>query len=107
MSNTTVHLPVGAESALSWRTCASRGAALAELALSRRTRGLVQAACVSIQFPDPHFKKRHHKRRIVQPGLVDAVADVLSPGRKVFLQSDVREVAVAMREQFEKYSRGR
>mmetsp|Transcript_11142 Transcript_11142/g.23250 ORF Transcript_11142/g.23250 Transcript_11142/m.23250 type:complete len:359 (-) Transcript_11142:459-1535(-) len=66
-----------------------------------------QVACVSVQFPDPHFKKRHHKRRIVQPQLVDAVADVLPPGRQVFLQSDVREVAVAMREQFEKYSAGR
>ena len=42
-----------------------------------------QVACVSVQFPDPHFKKRHHKRRIVQPQLVDAVADALLPGRKV------------------------
>merc|ERR1719326_2736999 len=25
---------------------------------------------VSMQFPDPHFKKKHHKRRHVQPQLV-------------------------------------
>mmetsp|Transcript_15948 Transcript_15948/g.44534 ORF Transcript_15948/g.44534 Transcript_15948/m.44534 type:complete len:336 (-) Transcript_15948:24-1031(-) len=62
---------------------------------------------VTIQFPDPHFKKRHHKRRIVQPRLVDAIAKNLSPGGKVFLQSDVEEVAAAMRANFEKHGAGR
>lgn len=55
----------------------------------------------SIQFPDPHFKKKHKKRRMVQPGLVDVVCATLRPGGgEVFLQSDVEEVAQSMRECF-------
>lgn len=55
---------------------------------------------VSIQFPDPHFKKRHHKRRVVQPELVATVAEELSPGGFVFLQGDIHEVVLEMRERF-------
>jgi tRNA (guanine-N7-)-methyltransferase len=33
-----------------------------------------------VQFPDPHFKKRHKKRRIIQPGVVQAVKQLLVPG---------------------------
>lgn len=59
---------------------------------------------VTIQFPDPHFKKRHHKRRIVQQQLVEAISHRLRPGGRVFLQSDVEEVATAMRDQFERHA---
>jgi len=34
----------------------------------------------SLYFPDPWPKKRHHKRRIVQPGFVSLLADKLAPG---------------------------
>ena len=56
---------------------------------------------VSIQFPDPWFKKRHQKRRVVQPGLVLELAEYLPAARWVWLQSDVEEVAIAMRERFQ------
>ncbi len=56
---------------------------------------------VSIQFPDPWFKKRHQKRRVVQPGLVLELAEHLPVNGWVWLQSDVEEVAVAMRDQFQ------
>ncbi|XVF06746.1 hypothetical protein REPUB_Repub06bG0077000 [Reevesia pubescens] len=56
---------------------------------------------VSILCPDPHFKKRHHKRRVVQKPLVDSILTSLMPGGKVFIQSDVLEVAVDMRKQFD------
>eukprot|EP00873_Tetraselmis_striata_P015916 jgi/Tetstr1/436180/TSEL_025025.t1 len=65
-----------------------------------------ELALVSIQFPDPHFKKRHHKRRIVQPELVEAICRRLRPGGRVFMQSDVEEVAAAMRDQFERHAGG-
>lgn len=55
---------------------------------------------VSIQFPDPWFKKRHQKRRVVQPKLVNAVAEYLAIEGEVFLQSDVEEVAREMRDRF-------
>ncbi|MEC4804704.1 MAG: tRNA (guanosine(46)-N7)-methyltransferase TrmB [Jaaginema sp. PMC 1079.18] len=53
---------------------------------------------VSIQFPDPWFKKRHAKRRTVQPELIATLAQHLSPGAKLFLQSDVKWLAQEMRD---------
>jgi len=49
-----------------------------------------------IHFPDPCFKKKHHKRRIVQPRLVRDMAEVLPIGGRVYLQSDVRLLAEEM-----------
>lgn len=51
---------------------------------------------VSIQFPDPWFKKRHQKRRVVQPQLVTDLADFMQAGAWVWLQSDVEAVAEDM-----------
>ncbi len=56
---------------------------------------------VTIQFPDPWFKRRHQKRRVVQPELVTAVASHLVVGGQVFVQSDVQEVAAEMVARFE------
>ncbi|KAK7350532.1 hypothetical protein VNO77_09250 [Canavalia gladiata] len=56
---------------------------------------------VSILCPDPHFKKRHHKRRVLQNPLVGAIVDNLMPGGQVFIQSDVPEMALDMRNQFD------
>ncbi|KEH17992.1 putative tRNA (guanine(46)-N(7))-methyltransferase [Medicago truncatula] len=56
---------------------------------------------VSILCPDPHFKKKHHKRRVLQKPLVGAIVDNLSPGGQVFVQSDVVEVALDMKNQFD------
>ncbi|EAY74414.1 hypothetical protein OsI_02302 [Oryza sativa Indica Group] len=59
---------------------------------------------VSILCPDPHFKKRHHKRRVLQSQLVDSITNNLCLGGRVLLQSDVLEVAADMRERFDEYS---
>ncbi|NJL46334.1 MAG: tRNA (guanosine(46)-N7)-methyltransferase TrmB [Leptolyngbyaceae cyanobacterium SM2_5_2] len=53
---------------------------------------------VSIQFPDPWFKKRHQKRRVLQPQLVDELAEFLPAGGRVVIQSDVEAVALDMAE---------
>lgn len=60
---------------------------------------------VTIQFPDPWFKQRHGKRRIVQPQLVETLANYLNPNSwqqrgGVFLQSDVRFVIEEMSRHF-------
>jgi len=55
---------------------------------------------VTIQFPDPWFKKRHHKRRLVQSQLVGDLANFLADGGWVLLQSDVEAVALAMQAHF-------
>jgi tRNA (guanine-N7-)-methyltransferase len=51
---------------------------------------------VTIQFPDPWFKKKHHKRRVLQPALLRALAQALPPGGELFLQSDVLAVIEPM-----------
>jgi tRNA (guanine-N7-)-methyltransferase len=56
---------------------------------------------VTLQFPDPWFKKRQAKRRVVQPELVDTLATYLMDGGEVLLQSDVEAVAVEMCDRFE------
>jgi tRNA (guanine-N7-)-methyltransferase len=53
-------------------------------------------AWVSIQFPDPWFKIRHHKRRVLQPALLAALAGALPPGGHLFLQSDVQALMEPM-----------
>lgn len=49
-----------------------------------------------VHFPDPCFKKRHWKRRIVQPKTVRAMAECLPIGGEVYAQSDVRPLAEEM-----------
>ena len=43
---------------------------------------------VNLYFPDPWPKKRHHKRRIVQPAFLDLVADRLKPGGSLYIATD-------------------
>ncbi|KAK9911319.1 hypothetical protein M0R45_035236 [Rubus argutus] len=56
---------------------------------------------VSILCPDPYFKRKHHKRRVVQKPLVDSIVNHLIPSAQVFIQSDVLDVALDMRNQFD------
>lgn len=56
---------------------------------------------VTIQFPDPWFKRRQWKRRIVQPELVKDLANLLVPNAQILLQSDILEVAEEMLSYFE------
>ncbi len=51
---------------------------------------------VSLQFPDPWFKTRHHKRRVLQPTLLGALAAAQEPAGELFLQSDVLAVIAPM-----------
>ncbi len=55
---------------------------------------------ITIQFPDPWFKRKHNKRRVVQPELVKILVDHLVEGGTIFLQSDIEEVALEMRQRF-------
>lgn len=43
---------------------------------------------VLIQFPDPWHKKRHHKRRLVQPEFVALLCQRLAPGGRLRLATD-------------------
>lgn len=45
-------------------------------------------------FPDPWFKERHHKRRVIEPGLVETIAGQLRDDGELHVASDVFEVAL-------------
>lgn len=60
--------------------------------------GSLQA--VAIQFPDPWFKKRHAKRRMVNAELVEAVVNRLAVGGRIFIQTDIEVLAEEMFELF-------
>lgn len=55
---------------------------------------------VTIQFPDPWYKKKHVKRRMVKDSMAEAVAKYLSVSGKVFIQTDVEFLAEEMFELF-------
>jgi len=60
---------------------------------------------ISIQFPDPHFKKAHQKRRVVTQELVQTMAKHMPEGGTVFIQSDVKDVLDNMRETIREYGK--
>ncbi len=51
---------------------------------------------VTIQFPDPWFKKKHAKRRMVNTELVDTLVRHLAPAGRVFVQTDIPFLADEM-----------
>jgi tRNA (guanine-N7-)-methyltransferase len=51
---------------------------------------------IHLFFPDPWPKKRHHKRRLVQPLFVALMARKLKPGGYVHLATDWEEYAEQM-----------
>src|SRR5262249_27473453 len=55
-------------------------------------------AAVHVYFPDPWWKKRHHKRRVFTPEFAAACARVLRPGGRLHVATDVEEYFALMRE---------
>jgi tRNA (guanine-N7-)-methyltransferase len=55
-------------------------------------------SAVRIFYPDPWPKKKHHKRRLVQPSLVAEVARRLAPGGTLHLATDWEHYAEHMAE---------
>jgi tRNA (guanine-N7-)-methyltransferase len=51
-------------------------------------------ARVFVNFPDPWFKRRHHKRRLMDDELAAAIHRVLEPGGELLFQSDVWGIAI-------------
>lgn len=51
---------------------------------------------IQIFFPDPWHKKRHHKRRIIQPAFVNVLANKLKAGGHLHLATDWQDYADQM-----------
>ena len=57
--------------------------------------------CVQLFFPDPWHKKRHHKRRIINPEFIHLVRQKLKTGGRFHLATDWQDYAEYMLEQME------
>src|SRR5262245_21352201 len=75
----------------------------AMLWLDRLIEGLPSGAlqAVTIQFPDPWFKKKHAKRRMVNEEMVETIARHLIKGGHVFVQTDIELLAGEIVELFD------
>jgi len=47
---------------------------------------------ISFNFPDPWFKKRHFKRRVIQPEFIDIISKLLQKGTLIFIKTDVKDL---------------
>jgi tRNA (guanine-N7-)-methyltransferase len=54
-----------------------------------------------VNFPDPYFKRKQHKRRVMSADLVAMLHQALAPRGEIFFQSDVWELALEALDTFE------
>ena len=47
---------------------------------------------ISFNFPDPWFKKRHYKRRVIQPEFINILSNSLQKGTLIFIKTDVKDL---------------
>ena len=47
---------------------------------------------ISFYFPDPWFKKRHYKRRVIQPELINLLSKKMQKESFIFIKTDVKEL---------------
>ena len=47
---------------------------------------------ISFNFPDPWFKKRHYKRRVIQPEFINLLSNSLQKGSLIFIKTDVKDL---------------
>ena len=51
---------------------------------------------VSVQFPDPWFKRKHFKRRVLKLNLLNSIARYMSKDGELFIQSDIFKLIESM-----------
>ena len=47
---------------------------------------------ISIYFPDPWFKKKHHKRRVIQTEFINFLSNSIQKRSLIFIKTDVKEL---------------
>ena len=47
---------------------------------------------ISFNFPDPWFKKKHHKRRVIQPKFINFLSNSIQKRSLIFIKTDVKEL---------------
>lgn len=79
---------------LAARGYGARGRVFAEDAKAALSRFVPDSVSIAyVHFPDPWWKKRHHKRLVVGQELLDELARVIVSGGELLVQTDVEERA--------------
>jgi len=47
---------------------------------------------LSFNFPDPWFKKRHYKRRVIQPEFINILSNLMKKGSIIYIKTDVKDL---------------
>ena len=47
---------------------------------------------ISFNFPDPWFKKRHYKRRVIQPEFINTLSNLMQKESLIFIKTDVKDL---------------
>ena len=47
---------------------------------------------ISFNFPDPWFKKRHYKRRVIQPYFIKILSTLMKEGSLIYIKTDVENL---------------
>tara|TARA_B100001996_G_scaffold62101_1_gene44432 strand:+ start:163 stop:792 length:630 start_codon:yes stop_codon:yes gene_type:complete len=47
---------------------------------------------ISFNFPDPWYKNKHHKRRVIQPDLIRLLSNSMRKESLIFIKTDVKEL---------------
>ena len=61
-------------------------------------------AAFFLHFPDPWWKKKHAKRLVMNPDLLDEIARLLQPGGEFYVQTDVEERALEYEAQISEHA---
>ena len=69
-----------------------------------RAQPLRDVSKVSVHFPDPWWKKRHKKRRVVDQRFLDILSPLLAQGAQLFVQTDVEDRAELYRQEIAEHA---
>ena len=47
---------------------------------------------ISFNFTDPWFKKRHYKRRVIQPEFINTLSNLMQAGSVIYIKTDVKDL---------------
>ncbi|VAI72457.1 unnamed protein product [Triticum turgidum subsp. durum] len=65
--------------------------------------GKAQLSKMFFLFPDPHFKEKNHRRRVISMHLLDEYAYVMEAGGIIYTITDVEELGIWMHTCLEKH----
>ncbi len=53
---------------------------------------ITSLSSISFNFPDPWFKKKHNKRRVIQPKFINLLSSSMKKESLIFIKTDIKEL---------------